>query len=50
MMWVMGIEPRSSEDQQVLLTGEPFLQPQFAYTFTAASELGTKCFSWWSND
>lgn len=33
MMWVMGIESRSSEDQQVLLTGEPSLQPVCVYLY-----------------
>ena len=30
-MWVLGIEPRSSAEQSVLLTAEPSLQPPFSF-------------------
>ena len=29
LMWVLGIEPESSEGQEVLLTAEPPLQPPY---------------------
>ena len=40
IMWVLGIEPSPLEEQPLLLTTEPFLQPYFIKSINLFSRQG----------